>query len=138
MKLLHGLQMEGITNAEWELAQEGIQPFSGQIRGARDVDTTDPVNGYTLPFKTACFNEQTEKSQTPTITRDGDEITVDHPDIAGVYYTTDGSYPGPGNPAATLVQASPAVFQLPAGATVLRVGFAVSYQDPSDTIMLEL
>ena len=73
--------------------------------------------GYRVLMTLRVTEEQQSRTAKPTLTNATDEITLtNNSEGATIYYTTDGSFPGPGNPASANVYVEP--FAATSGATV--------------------
>ena len=96
--------------------------------GSDPDDLEDGATGYTVKFTERCIDERAPKVPPPEISIDstGPVVATLESAVAGaaIYYTTDGSYPAPGNTAATLY-AAPAT--IAASCTLRAVAYAAGY-----------
>jgi hypothetical protein len=98
----------------WPLMPHGELYAKGAVLvAARDFE---PLRAYRIGLNLRMPRTQTTRVAEVTIAEDAGTVTLTVPSGATGYYTTDASFPGPGNPAATVYTAP---FAVTAG-TVLR------------------
>jgi len=98
-------------------------------------DAADGVVSYLVHFETTTAFGSRARVATPGITVSGGEATLTcGTDGAAIYYTTDGSYPGAANAAATLYSAPFPV----ADGDVIRAGATLADTIPSSTLYAEI
>jgi hypothetical protein len=102
------------------ISKEGAQPviLEGMEESAVVYDlTVQSIMNVVQPARAAC----------PTVTLAGDQLTLASETDAQIYVTTDGTFPGPSNPTASLYSAA---FAVESGMTV-RAAAYLSGKNPS-------
>lgn len=91
MEVLHGYQMEGFGQLFCD---------ANAMLAATDFE---PLVGYRCAFRLRMPRGQTARVEQPTISEESLSVTLAcATEEAMIYFTTDGSFPGPSNPGATL------------------------------------
>ena len=89
LEILHGLVIEGVG------------ALYADERPIVPADEFAGLVGYRITLRLASLRPQTERVATPTIVEQGLQVTFACATAgAAIYYTMDGSFPGPGNPEA--------------------------------------
>lgn len=85
LELMHGLNVEGV--GQWFAERNAMQ-------AAPDFE---PLDAFRVRLKLRLQRDQSERCANPAITEATGTITLDTTDDGVIWYTTDGSYPAPGN-----------------------------------------
>lgn len=102
----------------------GVEPLGefyckgSTLTAAKDFE---PLRGFRCRCNLKLPRTQTTRTALPTIAETGGAITLTVASGASAYYTTDASFPGPGNPGATLYTAE---FTVATGTVVRWAAFA--------------
>lgn len=109
----------GLGVQVWNAAGDAVVPETGFAK----------LTGYTVTVTAQWAQEGVARLATPALSAAGATITATHADAAAaLWYTVDGSYPWPGNPAATLY-AAPVTLTAPG--TFRAAAYRAGYQPSS-------
>ena len=125
LQLLHGLGLPGILTSTLYAAPQAISPSTEFL----------PLVAYYVEVHAAFKFTPLAKLSAPQIVCPVLSVVISHPDSAAtLYYTTDSSFPGPGN-AAAQVYAAP--FAVSAGTYIRAAAYKSGYAG-SDAAMSEI
>ncbi|MDE2099110.1 MAG: chitobiase/beta-hexosaminidase C-terminal domain-containing protein [Patescibacteria group bacterium] len=107
MEPTSGSQIAAEEAAQWVLDTlhglliDGVGALYADRNAIREASEFTGVVAYRVAFRVKALRPQTGRVATPTITETNLEVTFTcNTPGATIYYTTDGSFPGPSNPAA--------------------------------------
>ena len=135
-----GKSAESIANVALNLLHRYIPYLLGNVLVA-DRKPIRPVQAegvvmYLVTLRLRTGLDNSDKVLTPQLSEGGGSITITCGTLgASIYYTTDGSYPGPANATATLYTAP---FATPVAGTVIRHAASKTGLIPSDTAASEI
>ncbi len=126
LNLLHNYTADGLAVRGAMYAEEQPVRPMGALGGV----------GWLVSLRQPVTVGRTRQVKTPTISEDVGLVTLASATPGAlIYYTTDGSYPGPANEEATLYDEP---FATPEGPVLIRAGAALADYIPSNTRALEI